>query len=92
MAIHKCYIFRLEWGNLLSPAPGACIPFSALRSIEFMTGEPQPRYNPLQWLGESGACGIIGRIRLSVSTAIRTYEPLDVTHVIPFHTYRFHST
>ena len=34
----------------------------------------------------------IGRIRLSVSTASRTYELSDETHVTPFCTYRFHST
>ena len=33
-----------------------------------------------------------GRIRLSVSTASRTYELSEVTHVTPFLTYRFHLT
>ena len=31
-----------------------------------------------------------GRIRLSVSTASRTYELAEETHVTPFHAYRFH--
>ena len=34
----------------------------------------------------------IGRIGLSFSTASRTYELSEETHVTPFHTYRFHST
>ena len=33
-----------------------------------------------------------GRIRLSVSTASRTYELSEETHVAPFRTYRCHST
>ena len=33
-----------------------------------------------------------GRIRLSVSTASRTYELSEETHVTPFRTYIFHST
>ena len=33
-----------------------------------------------------------GRIRLSVSTASRTYELSEETHVTPFRLYRFHST
>ena len=35
---------------------------------------------------------IIGRIQLSVNTASSNYELSKVTHVTPFHTYRFHST
>ena len=34
----------------------------------------------------------IGRIRLSVSKAGRTYELSEVTHVTPFGTYEFYST
>ena len=33
-----------------------------------------------------------GRIRLSVSTVNRTYEPSGITHVIPFYKHRKHST
>ena len=33
-----------------------------------------------------------GRIRLSISTASRTYELWEETHVTPFRTYIFHST
>ena len=33
-----------------------------------------------------------GRIRLSLSTASRTCELSEETHVTPFRTYRFHST
>ena len=34
----------------------------------------------------------IGRIRLSVSTASRTYELSEETHVTPIPSYIFHST
>ena len=57
MAIHKCYAFRLKRKNLLSPTPDACCLLLALRSIQLMTGELQPRYSVLQLLGKSGACG-----------------------------------
>ena len=36
--------------------------------------------------------GLNGRIRLSASTASRTYELSEETHMTPFRTYRFHST
>ena len=47
----------LKTEKSLSPTPDACCPLLALRSIQLMTGEPQPRYSVLQLLGESGACG-----------------------------------
>ena len=63
-----CYSFvELKWkintGSLfnrtLNPAhpPLLCCALLALRSIQLMTGEPRPRYNALQLLGVSGACG-----------------------------------
>ena len=58
MAVHKCCTFRLKRKNLLLPTPDACCPLLALRSIQLMTGEPQPRYSALQLLGESGAFGL----------------------------------
>ena len=36
-----------------------CCALLALRSIQLMTGEPRPRYNALQLLGVSGACGLL---------------------------------
>ena len=36
--------------------------------------------------------GVIGRIRLSVSTVNRTYELSEITHVTPFRKYGKHST
>ena len=57
MAVHKCCTFRLKRKNLLSPTPDARCALLALRSIQLMTGEPRPRYNALQLLGVSGACG-----------------------------------
>ena len=37
--------------------PLFCCALLALRSIQLMTGKPRPRYNALQLLGVSGACG-----------------------------------
>ena len=43
-------------------------------------------------LPEYESLRVIGRIRLPVSTASRTYELSGETHVTPFRTYRLHST
>ena len=55
MDVDKCYVFRLKRKNLLSPTSDACCPLLALSSIQFMTGEPRPRYIAPQLVGESGA-------------------------------------
>ena len=51
MAVRKCCTFRLKRKNLLSPTPDACCALLALRSIQFMTGEPRPPVQraPVTW-------------------------------------------
>ena len=59
-----------------------------------------PRFNiPAFWRqSQADRRGVLlqvtdsGRIRLSVSTASRTYELLEETYVTPFRTYIFRST
>ena len=67
--------------------PLLCCALLALKSIQLMTGEPRPRYNALQLLGVSGACGLA---HCSMGTTI-TSASWDAYDVMWSHLHTAHS-
>ena len=64
----------------------------ALRGIQLMTGEPRPRYNALQLLGVSGACGLTIFFPSARSIVLVPYAGVALTDISTTHLYKANKT